>query len=155
MRTHYPAALKRFASRSRGMADFAGSLSENDGLSFGTILVMTRPWLAIAGAVLMTGTPCPSHLVAQAEGPYARIAIFHPRDGHALEFEAGYMRHLAWHQQAKDTWVWYGWNVTFGERQRWFIYASFGHSATSLDTPVAPADDERDNVLFLTRLSDE
>jgi len=108
---------------------------------------MRRPWLAIAGAVLLTSTPCPTDLVAQAEGPFARIAIFHPRDGHTLEFEAGYMRHLAWHQQAKDTWVWYGWNVTFGERQRWFMYASFGHSAASLDSPVAPADDERDNVL--------
>ncbi|HMH06675.1 MAG TPA: hypothetical protein VK579_08390, partial [Terriglobales bacterium] len=54
---------------------------------------------------------------------------------------------LAWHRQAGDSWVWYGWNVTFGERQRWFIYATFGHSAASLDGPVAPADDERDNVL--------
>ena len=28
--------------------------------------------------------------------------------------EAGYARHLEWHRQARDTWVWYGWNVTFG-----------------------------------------
>jgi hypothetical protein len=33
-----------------------------------------------------------------------------------------------------------------GERQRWFIYATFGYSAASLDTPVSPAEDERDNV---------
>ena len=33
-----------------------------------------------------------------------------------------------------------------GERQRWFVYASFGHSAASLDNPVAPAEDERDNI---------
>jgi hypothetical protein len=37
--------------------------------------------------------------------------------------------------------------VTFGERQRWFVYASFGHSAGSLDNPVPGAEDERDNVL--------
>jgi hypothetical protein len=64
-----------------------------------------------------------------------------------VDFEAGYSRHLAWHQQAKDTWVWYGWTITFGERQRWFVFATFRHSGDSLDKSVAPADDERDNVL--------
>jgi hypothetical protein len=82
-----------------------------------------------------------------AAGPYARISILHPREGHTVDFEAGYLRHLAWHQQALDKWVWYGWTVTFGERQRWFVYATFGHSGASLDNPVAPAEDERDNVL--------
>jgi hypothetical protein len=57
------------------------------------------------------------------------------------------MRHLDWHRQAGDRWVWYGWAVWAGERQRWFIYATFGHSAASLDGAVAPADDERDNIL--------
>src|SRR5688500_13267862 len=80
-------------------------------------------------------------------GPYARIAVLRPHDGHTVDFEAGYVRHLAWHQQARDPWVWYGWSVWAGERQRWFVYASFGHSAASLDSPVAPAEDERDNVL--------
>ena len=41
----------------------------------------------------------------------------------------------------------YGWTIWAGERQRWFIYATFGRSAASLDSPVAPAEDERDNVL--------
>ena len=71
----------------------------------------------------------------------------HPRDGHTVDFEAGYVRHLAFHQQAKDSWTWYGWTIWAGERQRWFVYATFGHSAASLDNPVAPADDERDNIL--------
>jgi len=103
---------------------------------------MKHRWLGIFGILL------PTLLVAQTgRGPYARIAILRPLDGHTVEFEAGYIRHLAWHRQAGDSWVWYGWNVTFGERQRWFIYATFGHSAASLDGPVAPADDERDNVL--------
>jgi hypothetical protein len=70
-----------------------------------------------------------------------------PLDGHTVEFEAGYIRHLEWHRQARDSWVWYGWSVTFSERQRWFIYATFGHSAAGLDNAVAPAEDERDNVL--------
>src|SRR3984893_12581325 len=103
-------------------------------------------WLGIIGILLPTLLF--AQTVAQTEhGPYARIAILRPHDGDTVDFEAGYIRHLAWHQQAGDSWVWYGWNVTFGERQRWFIYATFGYSAASLDGPVAPADDERDNVL--------
>ena len=103
---------------------------------------MKHRWLWIAGAIL------PALVVAQnPRGPYARIAVLRPLDGDTVDFEAGYIRHLEWHRQAKDGWVWYGWNVTFGERQRWFVYASFGHSAASLDSPVAPAEDERDNIL--------
>lgn len=109
---------------------------------------MTRRWLLIVEAVALVGAALPARVVAQTgRGPYARIAILRPHDGHTVDFESGYIRHLAWHQQAGDTWVWYGWNVTFGERQRWFVYASFGHSAANLDSPVAPAEDERDNIL--------
>jgi len=103
---------------------------------------MTHRWLGIVGLVL------PALLGAQTgRGPYARIAVLRPLDGQTVEFEAGYIRHLAWHRQAGDPWVWYGWGVWAGERHRWFIYATFGHSAASLDSAVAPADDERDNVL--------
>jgi hypothetical protein len=84
---------------------------------------------------------------ATGRGLYARIAVLRPHDGHTIDFEAGYMRHLDWHRQARDPWVWYGWAVWAGERQRWFIYATFGHSAASLDGAVAPAEDERDNIL--------
>jgi hypothetical protein len=110
---------------------------------------MKNRWLGIVGIVLPA-------LVAETgpqtePSPYARIAILRPHDGDTVDFEAGYIRHLEWHRQAKDTWVWYGWNVTFGERQRWFVYASFGHSAASLDSPVAPAEDERDNIRNVTR----
>src|SRR5262245_9559820 len=80
-------------------------------------------------------------------GPYARIAFLRPHDGRTVDFEAGYIRHLQWHKQAGDTWVWYGWKIWAGERQRWFVYATFGRSAASLDNPVSPAEDERDNIL--------
>jgi len=103
---------------------------------------MTYRWLGIVGLVF------PALLGAQTgRGPYARIAVLRPHDGQTVEFEAGYIRHLAWHRQAGDPWVWYGWGVWAGERHRWFIYATFGHSAASLDSAVAPVDDERDNVL--------
>src|SRR5262249_11119766 len=108
--------------------------------------------LGIMGAALATLAPHLSVPIdADAEkGPSARIAVLRPHDGDTVDFEAGYIRHLDWHRQARDTWVWYGWNVTYGDRQRWFDYASFGHSAASLDNPVPPAEDERDNVLNVT-----
>jgi hypothetical protein len=112
---------------------------------------MQHRWLGIFGAMLFAGTMFPRYLPAQTErGPYARIAILRPNDGDTIDFEAGYIRHLEWHRQAKDTWAWYGWTVWAGDRQRWFVYASFGHSAASLDSPVAPAEDERDNIANVT-----
>ena len=131
------------------MADFDGSLSPIDVAASDRMPVMKCSWLAIVGAAL------PALLLAQtgsdtARGPYARIAVLHPHDGNTVDFEAGYIRHLEWHRQARDTWVWYGWNVTYGDRQRWFAYASFGHSAASLDNPVNPAEDERDNLRNVT-----
>jgi hypothetical protein len=106
---------------------------------------MKHRWLGIAGAVIPTLLG--AHAAAQTErGPYARIAVLRPHDGKTVDFEAGYIRHLEFHRQARDAWAWYGWTVWAGERQRWFVYATFGHSAASLDNPVPPAEDERDNV---------
>ena len=111
---------------------------------------MKHRWLVIVGTVLLAGTVFPALLVADERGPYARIAFLCPHDGDTVDFEAGYIRHLEWHRQARDTWDWYGWNIWAGERQRWFVYASFGHSAADLDNPVAPAEDERDNISNVT-----
>lgn len=112
---------------------------------------MTRRWLAILGPALFAAAALPARPAAQTErGPYARIAVLRPHDGDTVDFEAGYIRHLEFHRQARDSWTWYGWSIWAGERQRWFVYASFGHSAASLDTPVSPADDERDNVANVT-----
>jgi hypothetical protein len=107
---------------------------------------MNAAWLGIVSSLLV-GTA----VAADVErGPYARIAILRPNDGDTVDFEAGYIRHLEWHRKAEDPWVWYGWTVSFGERQRWFVYASFGHSASGLDSVVNPADDERDNISNVT-----
>jgi hypothetical protein len=112
---------------------------------------MKHRWFEIVHAAVLAATVFPTLVIAQAErGPYARIAILRPNDGATVDFEAGYIRHLEWHRQARDTWAWYGWTIWAGERQRWFVYATFGHSATSLDDPVAPAEDERDNVSNVT-----
>ena len=112
---------------------------------------MNDHWLWIVAAALVVGAVAPARLAAQTErGPYARIAILRPHDGDTVDFEAGYIRHLEWHRQARDPWVWYGWTIWAGERQRWFVYATFGHSAAELDRSVSPADDERDNVSNVT-----
>jgi len=128
---------------------------------------MKRRWLGIVGAALVVvqigGTLFPTGAAARTgaqtepgsakattDGPYARIAVLRPHDGDTVDFEAGYIRHLEFHRQAKDAWVWYGWTVWAGERQRWFVYATFGHSAASLDNPVPPTEDERDNVSNVT-----
>jgi len=53
-----------------------------------------------------------TQLSAQTEkGPYARIALLRPHDGDTVDFEAGYIRHLEWHRQAKDNWTWFGWTI--------------------------------------------
>lgn len=115
--------------------------------------MMRDRWLSLGSALMLVSSLFAARLGAQTEpvpGPYARIAILRPHDGDTVDFEAGYIRHLAWHRQAKDTWVWYGWSIWAGERQRWFVYATFGHSASDFDSPVSPVEDERDNVSNVT-----
>jgi hypothetical protein len=104
--------------------------------------------LVLAGALLpaLAFLQTPEPPVTPEHGPYARIAILRPRDGNTVDFEAGYIRHLEWHRQARDPWVWYGWTIWAGDRQRWLVYATFGHPAAAFDNPVSPAEDERDNV---------
>jgi hypothetical protein len=81
-------------------------------------------------------------------GPFARIAIMRAIDGHAVDWEEGYIRHLGWHKQAKDPFAWYSYSVwASSERQRWIVYATFGHTAAELSDPISPAEDERDNVV--------
>jgi hypothetical protein len=101
-----------------------------------------RLWFVLLAAL-------PAIVAAQTNpGPYARIAILRPNDGQTVDLEAGYMRHLEWHRQAKDTFRWYSYTVWAStERQRWLIYATFGHTAASLGNPVSPAEDERDNII--------
>ena len=113
--------------------------------------IMRQRWLVIVGTAL------PTLLVAQTarspetqreRGQYARIAIMRALDGHSVELEAAYIRHLEWHRQAKDTFNWYSYSVWAStERQRWIIYATFGHTAAELSNPVSPAEDERDNLI--------
>src|SRR5262250_787381 len=118
--------------------------------------LMKRRRLSIIGAALLSGSMLLAKDIAQTStasppGPYARIAIMRARDeSHTFDMEAGYIRHLEWHRQAKDTFGWYSYSVSSSaERQRWIIYATFGHTAAELSNPVSPAEDERDSMINL------
>ena len=116
---------------------------------------MTHRRFAIVGAALLVVAAFPALAVAPpALRLYARIAVLHPNAGDTIGFEAGYIRHLDWHRQANDPWTWFGWTVWAGERQRWFVYATFGHTADELDHPANPAEDERDNISNVTPHAD-
>jgi hypothetical protein len=111
-------------------------------------------WSWIVAETLLVGVVFPTLLISQttqntqAPGPYARIAIMRALDGHTVDWEAGYVRHLEWHRQAKDTFAWYSYSVWAStDRQLWIIYATFGHTAAELSNPVSPAEDERDNLM--------
>jgi hypothetical protein len=113
---------------------------------------MRHSWLGIGGSAVLLGAMPVTRFAAQPPqrepAPYARIAIMRAIDGHSVEWEAGYIRHLAWHRQAKDAFGWYSYSVWAStERQRWIIYATFGHTAAELSNPVSPAEDERDNLV--------
>jgi hypothetical protein len=69
-------------------------------------------------------------------------------EAHTVDLEAGYIRHLEWHRQARDPFAWYSYSVWAStQRQRWIIYATFGHTAAELSNPVSPAEDERDTSI--------
>jgi hypothetical protein len=111
---------------------------------------MNKHWLAIAAAAalsLPSDAPGQSAGPGTAAGPYARIAFLRARDGNTVDFEAGYVRHLEWHRKAGDTWTWYGWTISQGDRQRSLVYATFGHAAADFDSAVSPAEDERDTSI--------
>jgi hypothetical protein len=109
----------------------------------------------IVGAALLVASVFPTVLISQttqttqAQGPYARIAMMRAlNEAHSVDLDAGYIRHLEWHRQAKDTFNWYSYSVWAStERQRWIIYATFGHTAAELSNPVSPAEDERDTII--------
>jgi hypothetical protein len=132
------------------LAYFGGSLSQIDASSLDTMRVMRHCGLRILVTSLLAAAASSTVLVAQTDKPFARIAILRPHDGDTVDFEAGYIRHLEFHRQAKDSWAWYGWTIWAGDRQRWFVYATFAHAAADFDNPVAPAEDERDNIANVT-----
>jgi hypothetical protein len=99
---------------------------------------MRRLLLAIVAAV-------PSLLSAQTgTGPYVLIGTLRRLEGRDFEFDAGIARHWQWHRDHHDPYVWYAWESRFGDRVGALVFASFNHSAGSLDSAVSPAEDRAD-----------
>jgi hypothetical protein len=48
-------------------------------------------------------------------------------------FVEGYREHLRWHDQVKDSLVWYGWTVVTGPRKGYFVDGTFGTTFAELD----------------------
>ena len=121
---------------------------------------MKNRWIRIVGAVVLVGTVFPTLFIArtakraqteQTPGPYALIGVMRALDErHSVDLEAGYVRHLEWHRQVKDPFGWYSYSISAStERQRWIIYATFGHTAAELSNPVSSAEDWRDASINL------
>ena len=151
-----------FANRTtRFLAEFVRTLAENARshlvgyfAKFGASRrgPMRHHWIWVLCAVVpvLSGAKTARRPETQTERvSYARIAFMRAIDeSHAVDLEAGYIRHLEWHRQAKDTFKWYSYSVWAStERQRWIMYASFGHTASELSNPVSPAEDERDSMI--------
>jgi hypothetical protein len=106
---------------------------------------MKYRWLGILGILL------PTFLSGQTgKGPYVRIGVLRPLEGHDFEFEAGVAKHFQWHRDHKDPYVWYAWDVLLGERIGWLVFATFNHSAGSLDSAVSPLEDAADDRLTVS-----
>jgi hypothetical protein len=115
----------------------------------GGTFIMPHRWLGILALTLIVGVARAVPGIAQTErGPYARIAVMRAIDGHGVEWEEGYIRHLEWHRRVKDPFKWFSYSVwASSARQQWIVYATFGHAASSLSNPILPADDERDSLV--------
>jgi len=110
---------------------------------------MRRRWFMLLGAVVpvfLAGQTARGPQTQTETPPYAQIGFMRALDeSHTLDLEAGYIRHLEWHRQAKDPFNWYSYSVWAStKRQRWIIYATFGHTAAELSNPVSPVEDWRD-----------
>jgi hypothetical protein len=97
---------------------------------------MKRLLMAIVATIL------PSLLAAQTgKGPYVLLGVLRRLEGHDFAFDTGVALHWKWHRDHQDPYVWHAWNIRFGERVGGLVFASFNHSASSLDSAVSPGED--------------
>jgi hypothetical protein len=97
--------------------------------------------------VLLLALAAPLAAEERRTGEVARFVELYPKEGATAEFEAGYRRHLEWHQRNGDPWRWHGWTVATGDRAGTFVDGTFGHSWAELDDAVRPRQDAADNAV--------
>lgn len=100
-----------------------------------------------AGPLLALALAAPAAAGETRTGEVARLAELFPKEGAAREFEAGYRRHLDWHQRVGDPWRSHGWLVTTGDRAGTFVEGTFGHSWADLDTALRPREEAYDKAV--------
>jgi len=95
--------------------------------------------------LIIIGSILPSLLAAQTgKGPYLLVGVLRRLEGHDFAFDAGVAHHWQWHRDHRDPYVWNAWNIRFSERTGGLVFASFNHSAGSLDSAVSPREDRAD-----------
>ena len=83
-------------------------------------------------------------------GPAAHFFVYQVNVGAQAKFEDGYRRHLGWHRSHHDPLAWYGWTVSDGKRDGYFIDASVGEPFAAFDHRV---DVEQDGTDFRLNVS--
>ncbi|MGD2070214.1 MAG: hypothetical protein PVI57_16180, partial [Gemmatimonadota bacterium] len=103
-------------------------------------------------AILLLPGPAPSPAAAQgttgtraaSSGEAAFLFAYRARPGMRDAFDEGYRRHLEWHAEHADPFVWYGWDVVTGPDVGLFVDGTFGPSPEEFDRRVAPVEDAAD-----------
>ena len=77
----------------------------------------------------------------------AQIYTYEVKD--RVAFVEGYREHLRWHDQVKDSLVWYGWTVATGPRKGYFVDGTFGTAFAELDERPDPKGDTAHFVRYV------
>ena len=85
----------------------------------------------VAAWVLLLISP-----VKAQQGPAAHFFVYQVNSGAQAKFEEGYRHHLGWHRSHHDPLVWYGWTVSDGKHDGYFIDASVGEPFAAFDHRV-------------------
>lgn len=104
---------------------------------------------SVAALVLVLGflDAASSALSAQVPTTGGFFFSYQPHSGERPLFDAGYRRHLDWHESMADSLSWFGWDVLVGPRPGLFVDGVFGVPFSALDVRVDPAGDQADAVL--------
>lgn len=100
---------------------------------------------SFAAALLLLIAP-----VHARQGPAAHFFVYQVNPGAQTKFEEGYRRHLGWHRSHHDPLAWYGWTVSDGKRDGYFIDASVGEPFAAFDHRVDVAQDGADFQVNVT-----
>lgn len=111
-----------------------------------------KPTTWIVLLAIFMAAPVPRGLSAQEiegaapdlQSEAAFLFAYRAKPGQRGAFDEGYRRHLEWHAEHDDPFVWYGWDVVTGSDVGVFVDGTFGPTPAEFDGRVAPAEDAAD-----------